>query len=174
MNEGGLFMRIRGIALFAVLLTAAHAFGGDGRIHHVTEKVPNSYIVFLERGVNANAIAPELANAHGGRVEAVMEHLGMLSMTLGSETAAENIARDPRVASVQEDAILHPASCRQLAADGSQWSLAHLNNTNQTTHFGAYLGSGLSSVRVYVIDSAVNSATTSSDFVTNGTSKVKV
>src|SRR5580765_3731525 len=132
------------VALVAVSLSA---YAGDGKIHRVGKKVPNSYIVMLYQGQPADSIGPELEKRHGGKLQGVMKHLGMFSIHLPNEAAAEALARDPRVAEVEEDEVVHAASCaRQLMPDGSQWALAHSQNLNSTTWFSDAPGISLNSV----------------------------
>lgn len=143
----------------ALLLPVVAADAGDGKVRHVPEKVPNSYIVMLVPGQDASVTASDFERLNRGHVDAIMDRLGAISITLGSETAAENIARDPRVDFVQENGILHVADCRQLDSSGSQWSLGHLNNITQSYLFGDTLGSSVHSVRVYVIDTWIDDST---------------
>jgi serine protease len=144
---------------FAVLIATA----ASGRVLHVPEKVANSYIVTLNDGERADGVSADLARAHGGAVTAVMSHIGMFAISLPNETAAEAIARDPRVREVQENGILYAAGmCRSLDANGDQWALGHVNDRNDEFDFSTQLGSYLSSVKVYVIDSTIDDS--SADF----------
>jgi hypothetical protein len=144
-------------AVVALLLLPLVARAGDGTVHRMNEKVPGSYIVMLYKGQPAETIGPELERSHSGKMEAVSSELGMFSIQLPNETAAEAIARDPRVSLVQEDGVLHLQSCyRELDQSGSQWALAHLQDVSQATWFSDVPGMSLNSVRVYVIDGAIN------------------
>src|SRR5258708_27883465 len=122
--------------LVAVLAVSLSAYGGDGKIHRVGKKVPNSYIVMLYQGQPADSIGPELEKLHGGKLQGGMKHLDLFSIHLPNEAAAEALARDPRVAEVEEDEVVYAADCaRQLMADGSQWALAHSQNLNSIPWF---------------------------------------
>lgn len=143
--------------LTVFVLSSLAARAGDGKLHRMTEKVPNSYIVMLYKNQLTDAIGPELEKRHRGKLVAAMKDLYEFSIMLPNEQAAEAIARDPRVEEVQEDSISHLASCpRQLPLDGSQWSLAHLNDPNGLYWFNARVGDYLNSIRVFVIDTAID------------------
>src|SRR6267142_5688782 len=96
--------------LVAVLAVSLSAYGDDGKIHRVGKKVPNSYIVMLYQGQPADSIGSELEKRHGGKLQGVMKHLGMFSIHLPNETAAEALARDPRVAEVEEDEVIQASN----------------------------------------------------------------
>jgi len=160
----------RSIGLFLLAFAAAVTVrAGDGTVHRVPEKVPNSYIVIVADGQDVKALSNDIAAAHAGRVAAVQEHLGTFTVVLPNDTAAEHLARDPRVAYVQEDAILHLMDCRPLSADGSQWALGYLNKLGVKTRFGAGFGLYVNDVQLYVLDTAINTknpdGTTKADFV---------
>jgi subtilisin family serine protease len=150
----------RSFVVLLLALCAVTAYAGDGKVHRVAEKVPNRYIVIMASGHLADEVAPEFEQRHGGNVKAVMRRLNTFSITLPNEAAAEAISRDPRVAHVQEDGIVHAARCcRRLDSNGSQWSLSYVNWTYSfESRFDDSPGGSLSSVRVYVIDTAINSA----------------
>jgi len=164
------FVRI--LLLGACLLASFPICAGAGGVGHVKERIPNSYIVLLNTGEHAKEVGQEIANRHAGSLTAVMSHLDMFAITLPNETAAEAIARDPRVLLVQEDGVLHLADCRALDPSGSQWALAYLNDPSQTAYFGATIGSYLNWVSVWVIDTHINAY--SSDFsYPNGGNKIR-
>jgi Subtilase family len=160
----------------ALLLSlAAVAYAGDGKIHRMPEKVPNSYIVMFESGQAADMVGPELEKRHGGKLNAVMKHLGAVSITLPNEAAAEAIAHDPRVSLVQEDGLLHAAvCCKALDPSGSQWAQAYLdlgpNWSTENLKYQNDIGSYLSMVQIYVIDGGIDD--TVPDLRNNGQSKV--
>jgi len=108
-------MRKSGWLAVVLSAIATIAFAGDGIVHHMPEKVANQYVVMAVAGHDVKALSNELAAAHAGRVAAVQEHLGTFTLILPNETAAEHVARDPRIAYVQEDAILHLMDCRPLS-----------------------------------------------------------
>jgi len=151
-------MRKSGWFAIVVSALATAAFAGDGIVHHMPEKVPNQYVVMMVPGHDVKALSNELAAAHAGRVAAVQEHLGTFTLTLPNEKAAEHVARDPRIAYVQEDGILHLMDCRPLSSDGSQWALGFLNTFGQKSRFGDSIGAYLNNVQLYVLDTPINTA----------------
>ena len=160
------------IAFATCLLSCSIAYAGTSGVRHAKERVPNSYIVMLASGNRVQDVGPETERRYAGKVTALMPHLDMFAITLPNETAAEAIAKDPRVLLVQENSILHLAGCRDLDPSGSQWSLAHLNDPSQNIEFGTNMGSYLNWVSVWVIDSRIN--TFSSDFMyANGGNKIR-
>lgn len=69
-------------------------------------KVPGQYIVVFKGSTPSAAAAADLARAQGGRVEETWKDAINGALISGlSEKAAEALAKDPRVAWVQEDAL---------------------------------------------------------------------
>src|SRR5205814_7448827 len=95
----------------ALVAVATTALARDGTIHRAKEHAKNSYIVMLYRDQPAGQIAAELQTRHGGKLTGVMPDLHGFSIEVPNEHVAEAIARDPRVAEVEEDAISHPIGC---------------------------------------------------------------
>src|SRR5207248_2605850 len=85
------------LAAATALLLGTTAYAGDGTIHRVGEKVPHSYIVLLSIGEAADQVGPELEKRHGGKLNAIMKHVGQFSIYFSNEAVAEAIARDPRI-----------------------------------------------------------------------------
>src|SRR5216684_9145157 len=155
----GLRFALMVMVITAFILWPIALYAGDGTIHRMKEKVPSRYMVMLYKGQPTEAIGPEMEKGHGGKVSGIMKELGMFSIDLPNEAAAEAIARDPRVALVQEDGVLHVAGCnRQLDPSGSQWALAQSGNVDRTNLFSDVPGSSLNSIRVYVMDSAIHTS----------------
>lgn len=143
--------------LMAVFAVSLSAYGGDGKIHRVGRKLEKSYIVMLNKGEQAELIGPELEKRHGGKLQGLMKHLDMFSIRLPNEAAAEALARDPRVAEVEEDEVLYAASCnRALDSSGAQWALAYTQDRNMPSRFSDVPGISINQVRVYVIDTAID------------------
>lgn len=153
--------RIAVLVTFLLATLAAHA--GDGKIHRQPKKVANRYIVMLYTDQPADAIGQELERRHGGKLAAVAKELGMFSIKLPNEAAAEAIARDARVAEVQEDGILEAQACnRTLDPSGIQWGLGHVQGLGSSlfanpndVQFNDNPGVSVNSVRVYIIDGAI-------------------
>ncbi len=80
---------------------------GAAELHKTAgAKVPGQYIVVFKGTTPSAAAAADLARAQGGRVEESWKDALNGALISGlSEKAAESLAKDPRVAWVQEDAI---------------------------------------------------------------------
>jgi subtilisin family serine protease len=151
------------LAPLVLLLVAATGYAGDGVVHGSSKKVPNSYIVMLNRGEGADDVAADLEKRHGGKLTAVFRNLGSFSISLPNEKAAEGISHDPRVEWIEEDGVAELASCfRHLASDGSQWPLGRLNSPTADSfdpnNFYRTLGDYSAWVQVFVIDTAISTS----------------
>ena len=129
-------------------------------------KIPNQYIVVLDDSVVGEKgaysisryVADDLAVRHRGKVSRVYQHaLNGFAVEM-SEADAEAMAKDFRVAYVEEDGV--------MTADATQnnppWGLDRIDQRNRPlsgTYTYNWTGSG---VRVYVIDTGIR--TTHSQF----------
>ncbi|HEX8687369.1 MAG TPA: S8 family peptidase, partial [Pyrinomonadaceae bacterium] len=117
--------------------------------------IPGSYLVVLRDDTPAGQVekvARGLARAHGGSAVATYRHALRGFSARMSEQAAEALAHDPRVAFVEEDAVVEMASTTQTNAP---WGLDRTDQRDlplSTTYTYAETGAG---VHVYVIDSGI-------------------
>jgi subtilisin family serine protease len=125
-----------------------------------SQRIPNRYIVVLRNDVrDVPGLARGLAAAHGGSVGHVYEAaLKGFSITLGSDAAAEAIARNPNVAYVEPDQVVMASATQNNAT----WGLDRIDQRSRTlsTTF-SYTSTG-SGVTAYIVDSGIR--TSHSDF----------
>lgn len=120
--------------------SSSPADGGAGR-----------YIVVLESGVNARAVATEHARAHGAEVGFVYRHALVGYSAVIPDARLADVRADARVAYVETDGVV-TASAQTLP-----WGIDKVDADISSTKAGS--GSGaVSNVNVYVIDTGVDTA----------------
>lgn len=152
--------------LFILLLlvtTATSAVAGE--LLRGENPIPGRYIVVLKDGEafaqSSQAARPGLTvaeqatgltNFHGGRVDRLYEHAVRGFVLHGDERAARAIARDARVAYVEQDQYVRPFAFQALP----HWGLDRIDERDRprNNHF-TYNTTG-SGVNIYVIDTGVN------------------
>ena len=146
---------VAAVTLLAMLPGAAGAAerpGGRGTIRPVGEAVPGSYIVMLRPEVTDVAgVATRLARVHGGRLGYVYSHaLDGFSIKI-DRAGALAVAADPRVALVEQDAVVHAIATQSNPPYG-------LDRTDQRnlplSNSYVYNATG-AGVTAYIIDSGV-------------------
>ena len=86
--------------------SAATAFAGDGNIRRSEAPIPNSYIVVLQAEADLSDVAGSVKSRGRGRVQREYRRgIKALSVHM-SDGEAQNLARDPRVAWVEEDSVV--------------------------------------------------------------------
>ncbi|HLM54846.1 MAG TPA: S8 family peptidase [Pyrinomonadaceae bacterium] len=165
---------IASLGVAALVLAAALAFSnnpslvssgqGKSAVHKKQRPVPGQYIVVLKEwaaqpfGENsfAGRIAEDVAAQHGGQVLAVYKH-ALLGFSIRlNERAAEALAHDPRVESVEEDGVV-TASATQT---NPPWGLDRIDQRDRPLN-GQYnytpTGAG---VHAYIIDTGIRASHT--------------
>jgi subtilisin family serine protease len=123
-----------------------------------SQRIPNRYIVVLRNDVrDVPGLARGLAAAHSGSVGFVYEAaLKGFSITLGSDAAADAIARNPNVAYVEPEQVV-TASVTQT---GATWGLDRIDQRalplNTTFNYTATA----SNVWAYIVDTGIRTAHT--------------
>jgi subtilisin family serine protease len=139
-------------ALLAMLPAGAGAAERKASIRRVGEPVPGSYVVMLQPDVtDVPGVATRLAHLHGGRLGYVYSHaIDGFSIEI-DRAGALAIAADPRVALVEQDAVVHAIDTQSnppYGLDRTDQRNLPLSNTY------VYNANGSGST-VYVIDSGV-------------------
>ena len=136
-----------------VCLTAALAVVA-GELRAAKDPIAGSYIVVFKPDVQRSAVpaaAHQLASAHGARVSFVYQHAlkGFAARTTAAGAAA--LSRNPRVAYVEADQVVHAVTAQTPATWGldriDQRDLP-LNNTYNYNQTGA-------GVNAYIIDTGM-------------------
>jgi subtilisin family serine protease len=123
-----------------------------------SQRIPNRYIVVLRNDVrDVPGLARGLAAAHGGSVGFVYEAaLKGFSITLGSDAAADAIARNPNVAYVEPDQVVTASATQNNAT----WGLDRIDQRalplNGTFNYTATA----SNVWAYIVDTGIRTAHT--------------
>jgi serine protease len=149
-------VKTRALAVLITLFLASAAFAGEkGKIEKSNNRIPGQYIVVFEKGVeNAGAVADELAARHGGQRQHVYSRaLKGFSVRL-PERRALQLAADPRVAWIEEDA--------EVTLDATQsnatWGLDRIDQRNLPLSGTYTYNTTASNVTVYVIDTGIRAS----------------
>ena len=118
-----------------------------------SQRIPNRYIVVLRNDArDVPGLARGLAAAHGGSVGHVYEAaLKGFSITLGSETAANAIARNPNVAFVEPDQEMTAS----IVQSGATWGLDRIDQRLLPLSTTFTYTATASNVTAYIIDTGI-------------------
>ncbi|MGH9456217.1 MAG: S8 family serine peptidase [Thermoanaerobaculia bacterium] len=143
-------------AFCIVFLAAAGYGGGEGDLRKAAHKpIKDRYIVVLEEDVrDLPAVASELAYQHFGRLDFVYERALRGFVVEMPEGRARALARDPRVAWVEEDFEIELSATQSNAT----WGLDRIDQRDRPLN-GTYVynatGSG---VKAYIIDTGIRAS----------------
>jgi serine protease len=147
------------VALLLAVVYVVPAFAGEGRVRRSGKPVPGQYIVVLNEDAHERAaVADEMSRRFGTRTRFVFAGFPGFSFE-GNEHVAQAIARDPRVAWVEENT---EAELLQVANTTTRpfppgWAL---DRTDQALPpldgFGGPGCSTASGIRLYVMDTGIN------------------
>jgi subtilisin family serine protease len=150
-------------SLLVVALSVAAAWSEAAELRRVSRPVQDSYIVVLNEGVArpgsapswagppVESVAQEVVARYGGVLARVYEHALQGFNVRMSAALAAVVARDPRVAYVEEDGEVHLVETQPNAT----WGLDRIDQRNLPLSgtFG-YTSTG-AGVRAYIIDTGI-------------------
>src|SRR5437867_240473 len=118
--------------------------------------VPGRYIVVFQRGVaNPAALARTLVTASGGSLQHTYASVLKGFAARLSDAAVAALRRNPHVASVEPDQVVHTDATQQMDASGDPWGLDRIDQRalplDQTY---TYISTG-AGVHVYFIDTGI-------------------
>ena len=167
---------MRKIVLAGLFLSILASGTRAGELIQGENPIKDRYIVVLKSGVARRSDAASvpglsvadvvngLAGFHGGKPERVYEHALQGSVLTMTEAQARSMARDPRVAYVEQDQLLAPFASQ---APTVQWGLNRIDERDRplNNHF-TYTTTG-AGVNAYVLDTGIGD-----DFMDFGSRKV--
>ncbi len=126
-----------------------YRLGQTGQVVLHANAVPDEYIVVLRATADVSTLSMELSSSFDGTVTEVFEHSLKGFTIVLSETQAATLARDPRVAHVEQNARLH------LFRTAASWGLDRIDQRDLPLDGNYSPESGGASVHVYVIDTGL-------------------
>src|SRR5437870_907043 len=139
---------------------AATNHGDGGEIHRAAEPIAGQYVVTLQ-GVapsHVPATAAGLARANGGTVLMTFQYALQGFSASMSEAQALALSRNPQVASVWEDGVIHA----DLTQSPATWGLDRVDQRDLPLNNAYNYDVTASNVHAYIIDTGIR--TTHTDF----------
>jgi subtilisin family serine protease len=144
---------IASLELFAPAASTTVALGQDADpVRRVRRPVPGSYLVVLRRDDDPEAVGREAATLFRGRLRHVYRTPRGFAIRL-SDAAARVVARDPRVAFVEEDGIVTAAT---LQRSPPSWGLDRIDQRDlPLDERYRYSNSRRRRVNIHIVDSGI-------------------
>jgi len=124
----------------------------DDPIRRARRPVRGQYMVVVRSNADPEALAVEAVATYGGRLRHVYRNSVRGFTARMSDTAARNLARDPRVALVEEDGIVTAAA---LQSDPPSWGLDRIDQRTLPLDHRYSYAVPTTDVNVYVIDTGI-------------------
>ena len=121
-------------------------------VHRVRHPLEGQYVVRLQDHVDADAVAVEAARVSRGRLRHIYRHALRGFAIQMSDTDARTLARDSRVAAVEEDGIVTPAA---VQLDPPSWGLDRIDQRRLPLDGRYTYATPPTAVNVYVLDSGL-------------------
>ncbi len=138
----------KSLCLLSLVLWAATAFAGNGNIRRSAARIPGSYIVVLEAGADLNDVVVSVKSRGQRRVQREYRH-GIKGIAVEmSDAEAQELARDPRVAYVEEDSVIDTTTL--------PWGVDRIDQRSLPLDGSFHSDRNGSNVRVYVFDTGVS------------------
>jgi hypothetical protein len=125
---------------------------GRDPIRRAAYPVKGQYLVKLSGQADADTVALEASALYGGRVQHVWRRAAQGFAIQLSDAAARTLARDPRVALVEEDGVVTPAA---LQIEPPNWGLDRIDQRALPLDGRYAYPTPPADVNVYVIDSGI-------------------
>src|SRR5688572_6653426 len=108
--ESRVTMRKAALLIGGLAFVAASVYGGNGEVRRSSRRIPGQYIVVLEASADTAGVENAVRNLRGAKVRHRYEK-GVKGLALEINDAdARELARDPRVQYVEEDATVSAAT----------------------------------------------------------------
>jgi hypothetical protein len=130
---------------------------GRDPIRRSRHPVKGQYLVKLHDQADADSVAIETSAVYNGRLRHVWRQAAQGFAVQLSEAAARTLARDPRVAMIEEDGVVSPAA---LQLDPPSWGLDRLDQRFLPLDGRYAYPTPAAAVNVYVVDSGLRTTHT--------------
>jgi len=121
-------------------------------VRRARKPIAGQYLVRLQNDADPEAVAREVTAAYRGRLRHVYRHAVQGFTVQISDAAARALARDPRVALVEEDGVVTPAA---VQVDPPSWGLDRVDQRVLPLDRQYAFPTPAAAVHVYVIDSGI-------------------